>query len=534
MNKLRSLTNTSLDSESYTGNQQPIIISIFSFIKAYILILLWVVNIPAYGQETDSSEFVQYTYPNGQVSSEGYLEDGQPEGYWKAYYPSGILKSEGNRVNHFLDGPWKFYNEEGQLETVIRYTDGQKNGIRETWRDSVLVAEEPYVNNKQQGLSKYFYPDGKIKKWIPFERGREQGRGFEFDEDGKVIALLTYKSGVLTQNQEINRTNRLGLKRGVWMEFHRNMNIRVEGTYKDDLKHGFWKYYQPNGNLIRVERWIMGVLQEEDQETAKVEIRREIHESTGALKSKGAYQNGLKEGVHQQFDEDGNPIGAQLYHEDILLAEGMYDERGRKQGEWKFYYPDGTLKAIGDYVDDYKNNQWKYYFQDSTLEQVGRYILDAPDGEWNWYFNSGELRKRQMFVDGLASGEFIEYNDSNEVIAEGQFIDGLRTGIWKYYVHNVLETGEFVQDAREGRWTITWTDIDQLREEGSWSNGLKEGTHVMYYPNGNIRRRGRFVGGQKDGTWEYFAENGARIVTVTYELGEEVEYNGRDLGDGRR
>ena len=29
--------------------------------------------------------FTQYRYPNGQVSSEGHLVNGTPEGYWKSW-----------------------------------------------------------------------------------------------------------------------------------------------------------------------------------------------------------------------------------------------------------------------------------------------------------------------------------------------------------------------------------------------------------------------------------------------------------------
>ncbi len=525
--------NPKLFTKTFPRFQQTIYTTIDSLLKRFIYIVLSIVSFSVYAQE-DSLEFIQYRFDDGTISSEGYLNNGVPDGYWKSYYPTGILKAEGNRDSTKLDGAWKFYNEEGVLQSVIRYTDGIKNGVRETWRDSCLIAAEPYVNDRQEGLSKYYYPDGTLRRQVPFSDGREQGRGFHFRPDSVVDVILTYKSGVLTNEQEINRTNRLGLKQGVWMEFYPNMNVRVEGTYKDDLKHGFWKYYRRDGNLIRIERWIMGVLQVDDKETANIEVRREIHPSTGAMASIGSYQNGVKEGVHQTFDENGEPIGAELFSNGILLAKGRYDDRGRKQGKWEYFYEDGTLKATGNYVDDFKNNEWKYYFQDSTLEQRGRYILDAPDGTWKWFFNDGNIRKEQQFVDGLESGPVLEWNDSNQVIVEGQFIDGLKTGIWKYTNHNVLETGEFVQGERDGTWTIRWSDIDQIQLKAEWQNGVLNGWYTRFYKNGEMRERGRYAGGERDGLWEFFAENGARIVTVEYENGEEIKYNGDRLSNERR
>lgn len=513
--------------QSFPAYQQAII-RISNSLKRVYLILLWVVSNVCYAQE-DSLQFTQYFYENGNVSSEGYLENGQPEGYWKSYYPSGNLKSEGNRVDHQLEGEWKFYTDSGTVANIIRYQAGKKNGLSETYRDSILVALEPFVNNRKAGLAKYFYDDGEIQQWTPFVEGREEGKGYHFTQEGKVDAILTYQSGVLTREQEINRTNRLGLKQGLWVEFHRNMQPRVEGTYRDDLKHGYWKYYQSNGNLIRIEYWLNGVLQEGDDQTTKMEIRRTIHPTTGEIATIGAYQDGEREGVHQTFDEDGNLLSSELYRDNILLAQGMYDERGRRQGEWKYFYPDGTLKAIGDYVDDLRMNQWKYFFRDSTLEQIGRYYADAPDGTWRWYFENGELRKEQEFRDGLENGSVVEYNDSNEVIVTGQFIDGLRTGIWVYSSHNVIETGEFSLGERTGKWEIRWTDIDQISELTYWVDGVLDGQYIKYYPDGTIRWRGKYVDGEKDGVWEHFASNGARIVTVEYELGEELKYNGTRL-----
>ena len=51
---------------------------------------------------------VKYYYPNGNVSSEGTLRNGKPDGYWKSYSERGRIKSEGNRVDFKLDSSWRF------------------------------------------------------------------------------------------------------------------------------------------------------------------------------------------------------------------------------------------------------------------------------------------------------------------------------------------------------------------------------------------------------------------------------------------
>ena len=54
------------------------------------------------------TEYKTFTYPGGQIASEGTLRDGRPDGLWKTYYESGQLKSIGKRTDFLLDSTWVF------------------------------------------------------------------------------------------------------------------------------------------------------------------------------------------------------------------------------------------------------------------------------------------------------------------------------------------------------------------------------------------------------------------------------------------
>ena len=53
------------------------------------------------------NEYKVFYYPNGQKSSEGFLVEGKPDGYWKNYFDNGVLKSEGNRKDFQLERYWQ-------------------------------------------------------------------------------------------------------------------------------------------------------------------------------------------------------------------------------------------------------------------------------------------------------------------------------------------------------------------------------------------------------------------------------------------
>ena len=90
------------------------------------LFLLAAVNIRAQIDVKDGP--VKIYYPNGQVSSEGFVKNGKPDGYWRTYYVTGIIKSEGKRTQTLLDSTWVFYDQLGQVTEEINYQLGKRSG----------------------------------------------------------------------------------------------------------------------------------------------------------------------------------------------------------------------------------------------------------------------------------------------------------------------------------------------------------------------------------------------------------------------
>ena len=103
---------------------------------------------------------VQYRFPSGEVSSEGWLVSGVPEGFWRSYHEDGIRKSEGNRSGGQLEGEWIFYDAKGRVQTTLRYEQGAKQGeeIRwdttgvkrriRPWKADVLDGEERVLDDR--------------------------------------------------------------------------------------------------------------------------------------------------------------------------------------------------------------------------------------------------------------------------------------------------------------------------------------------------------------------------------------------------
>lgn len=497
----------------------------------YVLFITVFSNVWA---QVDSANFKKFFYENGQVSSAGFMKDGVPEGYWVSYHRNGEKKTEGNRVNNELDGIWKFYNEDGQITVSISYKEGKKDGSRLSFLNNVKVKEELFEADKRQGFTSHFYDTGELFKQVPFENDKENGLGYEYGMDGTTITLNTFKSGVQVKQQIINRLDEAGLRQGFWMFFHPNRQSKEEGLYVNNLKHGYWKYFMPNGNLLRTEKWIMGVLQEDSKEIAKVDVRRTLDPKTGRIAEIGAYLEGMKEGVHRQYDAKGNVIGSQIYKANRLLATGIYDEQGRKQELWKYYFENGTLKETGSYKDNLKIGAWKYLFLDGKLEQQGNYTAGKPNGTWVWFHPDGSVRKEMGYINGEADGTSTESDELGVEIAKGDFVDDLKEGKWVYRYGDVVEEVQYFEGEPNGLWVKKDRTTGKLLFEGSYAAGAENGKFTWYHENGNVYRRGSYVMGVREGIWETFTAFGTQDFTIEYQNGKEIKYNGEKITYGKR
>lgn len=471
--------------------------------------------------------FKQYTYPNGKVSSEGFIKNGKPDGYWKNYYENGILKSEGNRKNNELDSLWKFYNEEGKLTLTYEYKQGKKNGYKTVYdtESHNKISEEPFVNDTRQGMA-YYYKDNYRYKEIPFENGKENGIGKEYLIDGLIQSITLYKNGFIARDEKINRTDKMNLKQGIWKEFYPSGAVYKEMRYRDNKLDGYLKIFEPDGNLQKAEKYVDGVLQQNVAELVKLDVVTTYYDS-GKKKSSGTYKDGFPEGFTRRFSEEGVIIGSELYKDGYKIGEGIYDEKGYKQGKWKEFYISGELKAEGEYVNDKKINEWVYYYQNGKIEQRGKYDKsNKPTGDWKWYYESGNILRTETFMRGRAEGEMVEYTDSSQVVTKGLFVDGEKEGFWLSNDGDMRYEGEYKNGLRSGLWKIYYNNNGKLAEEGSYIEGLPNGKFRFYYINGKIKEEGEYMMGNKEGNWKKYDTEGLLYTTIQFNNNIEVKIDG--------
>lgn len=490
-------------------------------------------------QETDNG-YNKFYYPNGQISSEGNMIKGKPDGLWMAYYVNGIVKSLGLRKNAMLDSVWIFYNESGKIREKINYFDGKKNGYYYSFayfknkNDSLvgyLASQELYLNNQRNGVSEFFYPDGVIKEAIAYSKGKKHGVAREYNSDGVLSIIIEYSNGKELDREVINQY-RDTLKFGMWKEFHPNGKLKKEENFKLGILHGLVKTYDLSGELLTAFRYENGVLKD-----TSVTIENEIdiiekfydkkNENGDFIKKQsGGFVKGVPVGVHRTYDSLGRVNSSRLYdREGNLIAEGIVNQEGDKLGNWFYYYASKEIKSKGSYRNNRRIGPWKYYYENGNIEQEGLFKRGVPDGLWKWYFEDGTLKREEYYRLGMEDGESTEYDQLGTVVAHGQYLEGNKEGKWKYDYYYHTESGNYKDNYKEGKWNYFYKN-NQLYFEGNFSQGNANGKHLYYHKNGKLKEVQNYTFGRKIKNWEYYDYYGSLIKILTFENNKLTKIDG--------
>jgi uncharacterized protein len=454
------------------------------------IVIFFFFQVCLFAQVNDGGELTRYFYPNGNISAEGTIRDGKPDDYWKNYYENGVLKSEGNRVYFELDSIWKFYYEDGNIQSEIYYRQDKKNGYAISWdyyydKDSTKVyyksSKELFLNGSREGLSYYYSQHDFLQFTFNYKHDKRTGEGKELDKSGKVVTLFNYYNGYLIETTRINRIDENGLKQGRYIDFYENGSKKAEYFYLNDKLHGVYKEFDQNAKLISERRYLNGEIYippVEEEVELKAELKKSYH-SNGKLQYEGAFLDNTPVGIHKEFNEQGKLVTSKEFTSTgFLLGEGLFDNNGKRTGEWKLF--DEYLEyffGFGLYEDGLKQGKWMFYYPDGNLELEGYYNRDKPDREWTWLFPSGTKKREEVYLDGKREGAYAEYDSVGNTILKGEYFDGVRIGEWYYSVGDITEKGAYEFGDKNGEWKHYYNENNKLRFTGSYRKGEPDGLH---------------------------------------------------------
>ena len=491
--------------------------------KRIAIIIACIFQITLVGAQSDSVP-QKFYYQDGTLSSEGFMRNGKPDGYWKSYYPNGVLRSEGNRKDMLLDSVWKFYDEKGNIQSEITYSNSLHQGLTRIYTTSYI---EEYNYHQDTIVGNVYHKDyrGHIVGIIPYEGGVEHGWARMLDTLGNIHTVLHYENGNVIKREYINRYNAAGKKNGIWKEFSPQGILLAEGVYLNGKKHGYFKYYDANGYFQYIEKYENDILIENATETMHLDRKVDYHPN-GKIHTIAHYFKGVPEGVRREYDSTGNVIKSYIFHNGIKLGEGIVDDNGKKQGPWKEYYESGAIKAKGKYINGKPAGEWHYYYEDGKTEIEGAYTSKGQkDGQWWWYYPSGSVLALEEYDDGDLNGLSFSLSAQGDTIECGNYDAGYETGKWYYINDSTRIEGKYADGKKEGVWK-TYYPNGRLKIEERYFNNLLDGKVIYYWENASKMAEYNYNNGLLNGNAVKYDENGNVLFITTYKMGVETQYDG--------
>ena len=297
-------------------------------------------------------------YKDNTIKSAGMHKDGVADGPWKYYNEKGILESEGKKVDGKLHGLWKVYTKDGKLNSTGKYEDGVKSGEWKVYSATgELFYQGKFVNGKKHGFFK-FYKGNKTQASGSFQYGKRNGE-WVFNNKPGVTEKVVYKRNKISIKETITK----GKKKADWVSYYSNEKKQQEGQKLNGLKTGLWTFYYKNN---------------------------------GAKNYSQEYKNRKSDGAYTRYRNSGKTVA----------KKGQY-VKGKKEGKWIEYEITGKVREEVNYKNNKKEGTFKRYHlsKDKLMaQQIGRFVKGTKQGKWKRYYLDGTLKSESNYTNGKLIG----------------------------------------------------------------------------------------------------------------------------------
>ena len=207
------------------------------------------------------------------------------------------------------------------------------------------------------------------------------------------------------------------------------------------------------------------------------------------LSMKSEFSNGIVNGEELKYWENGN------------IKSSTQFKEGIENGGYEDFYEDGQIKTSGEFLSEKKTGRWIEYYKNGQKKFTGEFNKNEDKvGEWISYWEDGKI------------DDIEQYND-----------EGKKSGTWKSFYKNgeLSEEKNYLNDKLNG--LRTKYDIKgNLKYKGNYIDGKKDGVHVNYANfgnNGDAVEQGNYILGKKDGKHTRTMINGNLVFEENYKMG---------------
>ena len=523
---------------------------------------------------------------NGKLIAEGNMSKDNAEGEWKYYYDNGKSKEIRNYINNVENGLHQEYYDNGQLSATYAIKKDKIIGEADYYRKDGKVYAKYIYDNGVIKSAKFFNATGaevssvtdadKAGNIITYSVDGIKKSHVSYDKKGDLSGPDTtfYPSGKINQISQFKNNNR----NGNMVTYYLNGKKKSEVNMTDDKEDGYYTAYFTNGQ-IQTEGWV-----KDDQYQGQWISYDEL----GNLNTKSYYQDGDLSGYKEIFLQNGKKTLEEKYYLGWLEKLTQFDTTGKvmevdtfpkASGRYMLRYPNGKIMAQGNYVNGDLDGPYKTFYFDGSVESSFFYKKGALDSSYVSYYYGGVKYTEGDYLHGSKTGIWKLYNEDGTLYSTTPYVNDMLNGEKTVYEANAIKdyTEVYKDDQLEGpekkydpngalAYQILFEDDDpasytylgadgklvpaisitggngpvksyfqngKLSREGSYTDGVKNGTTEIYYANGQLRSVDNMAYGVSEGLYQNYAEDGKLQLDYIYKtdnatgIGREYYKNGK-------
>ena len=392
---------------------------------------------------------------------------------------------------------------------------------------------------------------------------------YSYAIEGKNTDKGYYSDGNLAYIQEVKIIEgKEPILHGKYIEYYKNGQIKVQGSYKEGKRDGEFKAFLKNGKsagsvIYKDGKIIKSTLVKAMKDNASFSPVTDIYyklEDSHTLR-KVDYENGLLR-IYFIYNKDGIPDGESVeYYEEgniksIIpfrnnMVEGLtitYYENGnideevnyknnKMNGEAKSYDENGKLNGRTIFKDNikleedvYKENEiLKNTFKNGELVKQDictlngtlkeRKILNGDEMEYSTFYPNGNVKQKILAKDKIIIKEQI-YARNGNIMSNSFFSDGKPvTEYFEYYPDGKLFRKISTINKMLNGDSIEYYPNGNIKEKISFVDDKMNGEDIEYYENGVVKEKSYFINDEEEGEHFFYDEKGKLIKTEVYKNG---------------
>lgn len=200
------------------------------------------------------------------------------------------------------------------------------------------------------------------------------------------------------------------------------------------------------------------------------------------------------------------------------------DNYGRKQGYWKKYDEMGYIHYEGYFVDDIPVGEFKYYYPNGNIKAILIMYNNGKESHAKLFHHNQKIMAEGKYVNHKKDSIWNYYSEHDGILLSTEvYLNSVKEGVWKNYYPNkiVAEEIHYKNDVKHGPWKQYYTD-GTLKLHGKYVNDQKNNDFLIYFLNGQIEMKGSYYNGLKNGIWLHFDSIGKKLEEEIFEMGKLI------------